>query len=88
VLEALSCGIPVVAFKNESFLEILKGYPYPELLVDRKNIVKFSKVLKQLINDQQKRKIIGEWGVSRVKDFDWINLAKKTEEFYYQVLGV
>jgi len=88
VLEALSCGIPVVGFKNESFLEILKGYPYPELFVDRKNIVKFSKVLKQLINDQQKRKIIGEWGVSRVKDFDWINLAKKTEEFYYQVLGV
>lgn len=88
VLEALSCGIPVVGFKNESFLEILKGYPYPELFVDRKNIVKFYKVLKQLINDQQKRKIIGEWGVSRVKDFDWINLAKKTEEFYYQVLGV
>jgi len=87
ILEALSCGVPVVGFKNESFLEILKGYPYPRLFVNNKNVLELSKALRQLIDSFEKRKEVGKWGIERVKDFDWTNIAKETEKLYYEVLG-
>jgi len=87
ILEALACGIPVVGFRNESFSEILKGYPYPKLFVKNRNVLEFSKALKQLINSDKKRNEIGEWGIRRVKDFNWANTAAETEKLYYQVLN-
>lgn len=88
ILEALSCGVPVVGFKNESFLEILKGYPYPRLFVDNRNVLELSKALKQLINSFEKRKEIEKWGIERVKEFDWTNTAKETEKLYYKILNL
>lgn len=88
VLESLSCGVPVVGFKNESFLEILKGYPYSKLFVDNGNIHELSEALRQLIVNEKKRQEIGEWGIKRVKEFNWTNSAKETEELYYQVLKI
>ena len=86
ILEALSCGVPIVGFKNESFLEILKGYPYPRLFVNNRNVLELSQALKQLINSIEKRKEISRWGIERVKDFNWTNTAKETEKLYYEVL--
>ena len=88
ILEALSCGVPVVGFKNESFLEILKGYPYPRLFVDNRNIIELSHALKQLIISSKKRKEIRKWGIEKVKEFNWSNTARQTEEFYYRVLKI
>ena len=88
ILEALACGVPVVGFKNESFLEILKGYPYPRLFVDNRNIIELSHALKQLIISSKKRKEIRKWGIEKVKEFNWSNTARQTEEFYYRVLKI
>lgn len=88
ILEALACGVPVVGFKNESFLEILKGYPYPRLFVNNGNVIELSKALKQLISSDKKRSEIGRWGIERVKKFNWTNTAKETEKLYYKVLKI
>jgi len=87
ILEALSCGVPVVGFKNEAFSEILKGYPYPKLFVKNKNFLELSLALNQLISDRKKRKEIGIWGIEKVIKFNWTNTAKETEELYYQILN-
>ena len=88
ILEALACGVPIVGFKNESFLEILKGYPYPRLFVNNGNVIELSKALKELISSDKKRSEIGRWGIERVKKFNWINTAKETEKLYYQILKI
>jgi len=86
ILESLACGIPVVGFRNESFLEILKGYPYPKFFVNNGNVVDLSKALKKLISSDEKRSEVSRWGIERVKKFNWTNTAKETEKLYYQIL--
>ncbi len=86
ILEALSCGVSVIGFKNEAFFEVLKGYPYPNLFVQNKNIFKLSEVLAELIKNNKKRDEIGKWGINRVKAFNWVNTAKETEALYNQIL--
>lgn len=88
ILEALSCGVPVVGFKNEAFNEVLKGYPYPKLFVPNKNILKLSEALIELIKNNKKRAEISKWGIDRVKDFNWVNTTKETEELYNQILKI
>ena len=87
ILEALSCGVPVVGFRNEAFSEILKGYPYPKLFVKNKNFLELSLALNQLISNSKKRKEISIWGIKKVIKFNWTNTAKETEDLYYKVLG-
>jgi phosphatidylinositol alpha-mannosyltransferase len=86
ILEALACGLPIVGFQNEAFLEILKGYPYPRLFVKNRNILYLSQALKQLIISEEKRNEIGKWGIRMVKDYNWTNTAKETEKLYFKVL--
>ena len=87
ILEALSCGVPVVGFRNKAFSEILKGYPYPKLFVKNKNFLELSLALNQLISNSKKRKEISIWGIKKVIKFNWTNTAKETEDLYYKVLG-
>lgn len=88
ILEALSCGVPIIGFKNEAFNEVLKGYPHPKLLVPNKNIPKLAEALTELIKNNKKRDEIGVWGIDRVKAFNWVNTAKETEELYNQILKI
>lgn len=88
ILEALSCGVPVVGFKNEAFNEVLKGYQYPKLFVPNKNILELAESLTELIKNNKKREEIAIWGVNRVKAFNWVNTAKETEELYNQILKI
>jgi len=87
ILEALSCGVPVVGFRNKAFSEILKGYPYPKLFIKNKNFLELSLALNQLISNSKKRKEISIWGIKKVIKFNWTNTAKETEDLYYKVLG-
>lgn len=88
ILEALSCGVPIVGFRNEAFDEILKGYPNPKLFGPNKNILKLAEALTKLIQNSKKRDEIGKWGIDRVKAFNWVNTAKETEELYTQTLKI
>ncbi len=87
VLEAMATGTPIVGFNNSAFKEILKGYPYPDLLVKSKDVDRLAQAIEKLIKDENMRKKITLWLLKESKKYSWDKSAKETEEFYYQVLN-
>jgi len=88
VLEAMATGTPIVGFNNSAFKEILKGYPYPDLLVKSKDVDKLAQAIEKLIGDKNKRQKISSWLLRESKKYSWEKIAKETEEFYYKVLKI
>ncbi|MDO9027957.1 MAG: glycosyltransferase family 4 protein, partial [Candidatus Roizmanbacteria bacterium] len=87
LLEAMAIGVPIVSFKNSAFKEILKDYPYQELLVKPKDTNKLAEALSKLINNEKMRKELSSWEIKESKKYSWKKVAKETEEFYYQILN-
>lgn len=85
LLEAMSCGIPIVGFDSNGVKEILTGYPDDDLIVSYKNIQLLGKAIKSLALDSSKRKRIKSWLLKRRKKYTWEKIAKETEEFYYKI---
>jgi glycosyltransferase involved in cell wall biosynthesis len=86
VLEAMACGLPVVASAvdgtTEAVLDSITGY-----LVPPDDLNGYVEKLSELICDEKKRKIMGKRGRERVKkDFSYQKMIKKV--FYiYKSLG-
>jgi len=87
ILEAMSCGIPIVGFDSNGVKEILSGYPDSDLIVPYKNTKLFEMAIKSLVLDDSKRKRIRKWLLTKREKYSWEKIAKKTEEFYYNVLN-
>src|SRR5690606_34596746 len=82
VLEAMSCGTPVVASKINVFKEIAGDsviYADPGDALDMAN--KLSKV----VNDKSLRDTLIEKGLKKAKDFSWEKTAKETIDVYRKV---
>jgi len=86
LLEAMSCGIPIVGFDSNGVKEILSGYPDKDLIVPYKNTKLLGRAIKSLVLDDSKRKRIRRWLLTKREKFSWEKVAKETEEFYYRVL--
>ncbi|MEK7597711.1 MAG: glycosyltransferase family 4 protein [Patescibacteria group bacterium] len=86
ILEAMSCGIPIVGFDSNGIKEILSGYPDRDLIVPYKDTKLFEEAIKSLVLDDSKRKRIRKWLLKRREKYSWEKIAKETEEFYYKVL--
>lgn len=87
ILEAMATGTAIVGFKNSAFKEILKDYPYPELLVKSRDVDKLALALEKVIKDKNMREKISSWLVKESKKYSWEKIAQETEEFYYQILN-
>ncbi len=87
ILEAMATGTPIVGFKNSAFQEILKDYPYPELLVKSRDIDKLAGALEKIIKNKNMRQKTSSWLIKESKKYSWERIAKETEEFYYQILN-
>ena len=82
VLEALSCGVPVVASKIQAHVEIADKavcYAKPGSYID------FAKKIKSVLNDKEYREKLIEEGFKRCKDFNWQKCAKQTLDIYRRV---
>lgn len=88
ILEAMSCGIPIVGFDSDGVKEILSGYPDCDLIVPYKDTKLFAEAIKSLVLDDSKRKRIRKWLLKRREKYSWEKIAKETEEFYYNVLNI
>jgi glycosyltransferase involved in cell wall biosynthesis len=84
VLEAMQCGIPVIAFNTTSL---------PELLGDAGILVKptdedaLCQAMLDLLNNTDLCKQLSQKGIERAKKFSWAKCAAQTVEVYQQAVS-
>jgi len=81
-LEALACGIPVVASNLSSLPEVMGR---AALLVDPTKEEEIVKALKQLIFEPKLAKKLASRGPEQAKKFSWIKTAKETLKLFEEV---
>ncbi len=82
VLEALSCGTPVIASRSTSIPEIINR---EELLFDPMNVDIMREKMKWLLGDPKLCRHLSQWGIQRAGDFSWEKTAEKTLQVYMRV---
>lgn len=83
LLEAMACGTPVIAAKNNCHVEI-GGEAI--LLVDPKSSQDIAEKIIKILGDEKIRENLIKKGFARVKEFDWGKTAKETMEVYKKIL--
>lgn len=81
LLEAMASGLPIVAYGNQGYREVLTGR-LAEFLVRPGDIEGLAGKLKQLIEDERVRKEMRKLSLERAKAFDWDKVALKIERIY------
>lgn len=82
VLDAMACGIPVVASNTSSLPEIVGE---AGLLVDPYNVKQIASSISTLYANQKRRKELIKKGLARVKLFTWEKCAKVTLQVYKSI---
>jgi len=83
-LEAMSCGIPVVASNTSSIPEIVSG---AGILLDPHDTESWVKELVRLLRNKDERARLGQKSLERAKDFSWQRTAEKTIQVYEELLN-
>jgi len=78
-LEAMACGVPVIASYYTSIPEVLGDSAY---LVDTKEPSEISKAIKLLLENDFLRREYSEKGLKRAKNFSWLKTAQETLQVY------
>jgi glycosyltransferase involved in cell wall biosynthesis len=84
VLEAMACGIPVVASDIPAFRELTAG---AALLVDPRDTSAIARAIQDLSHDATLRKRLAAAGLTRATDFSWDATAELTLEIYRKALA-
>lgn len=84
VLEAMQCGVPVIAGNRTSLPELVGDAGH---LFNPFSTEELSKAMALLIDDPEYRAQLHRKGVDRAKAFDWTITAKRTLQVYAQVGG-
>ncbi len=85
VLEAMSCGCPVIAFRGSSIPEVAGDACI--LLNDMKSKIKLSSNILKLRNDSKYRNLVIKKGLTQSKKFTWEKCAKKTLNVYKKAIN-
>lgn len=83
ILEAMSCGCPVVTSKGGSIPEIAGNAAF---FVDAYNVESIAEGIKKVFINEDIRKELSRKGLESVKRFSWKKTASETLEAYRQVL--
>jgi len=75
ILEAMACGVPVVAADNSSLIEIVGD---SGMLFEACNSEILSNTLKNLLNDDKLKNDLRKKGLERAGHFSWEKCAKET----------
>ena len=84
VLEAMACGVPVLASNTSSLPEVIGN---AGLLVDPENIDDVNQGMTRLLTDEELRKEFSEKGLKRAAYFSWERCSRETLAVYEKVLG-
>lgn len=83
ILEAMSCGCPVVASKGGSLAEVVGT---AGKYIDPYDIDSIAKGISEVLNSPSLRKELSQKGLHQSKKFSWEMTAKKTIESYEKAL--
>jgi glycosyltransferase involved in cell wall biosynthesis len=83
VLEAMSCGVPVICARGGSLEEVSGN---ASLYFDPKSVNSLSGAIKRLLEDKALRIKLIEQGLLNVQSFSWEKVASQTIEVYKQAL--
>jgi glycosyltransferase involved in cell wall biosynthesis len=84
LLEAMACGTPVVASRASSLPEVVGD---AGVLVDPSDVDGLSVTLRDLLEDEGRRRAFSESGLRRSRLFSWRRTATETVRVYREVLG-
>jgi glycosyltransferase involved in cell wall biosynthesis len=82
VLEAMACGVPVIAANNSSLPEVLGD---AGILVDPHSDQEIAKAMFKVFNDQDLKTDMIKKGIERSKMFSWEHTAKRTLAVYNKI---
>ena len=84
VLEAMSCGSPVITSNLSSLPEVAGD---AAILVDPMNVEEIVQAMEKLLRDRELRKELKRKSLERAKFFSWDMAAKETLHLYEDILG-
>jgi glycosyltransferase involved in cell wall biosynthesis len=84
-LEAMACGIPIVASKVDGIPDVVKNGENG-LLVRSKDSKALADAIIYLIENKRIRDMMGLIGRERVKDYSWTKIAEEMERIYGDLL--
>jgi glycosyltransferase involved in cell wall biosynthesis len=84
VLEAMSCGTPVIASRSSSLPEIVAD---AAILFDAQSVDELSAALATLLEDAPRREGLAARGLERALLFSWEKTVAQTMEVYQSVAG-
>ncbi len=84
VLEAMSCGCPVITSKEGSLQEIAGDAAY---FVNAHSIESIVEGVNKVFNDQDLQKELSEKGIKQSKKFTWRKTAEKTMDAYRNIVN-
>ncbi len=81
LLEAMACGLPIVAGDNMGYSSVLRGRGQLSL-VDPKHTEDFARRIELLLFDQDLRKLWLKWAAEYVGQFSYQNVTDRYEKLY------
>jgi glycosyltransferase involved in cell wall biosynthesis len=79
LLEAMACGVPVIAGDNSSLPEVIGD---AGILVDASDQTALADAIRQLLNDPDYRNKVSRRGLSRAQRFSWRSAASLLLDTY------
>jgi glycosyltransferase involved in cell wall biosynthesis len=83
VLEAMACGLPVIASDQSSLPEVVGK---AGLLVNPGQVEAIAAAISRLLEDEALRQALSSAGLARAAEFTWAKMAAQLVELYQQVL--
>lgn len=85
LLEAMACGVVIVAGNNPGYSSVLVG-PGSSSLVDPKDTPRMAHRLEVMLYDEQQRREWKTWATKHVKQFDYVKVVDGYESIYKNLL--
>lgn len=84
ILEAMACGVPVIAGRNSSVPEVVGD---SAMFIDNPGAPGVAQALNKLLSDKPGQTALSERSVYRSEKFSWRKTAKETLDVYKKVLN-
>jgi glycosyltransferase involved in cell wall biosynthesis len=79
ILEAMACGLPVIASRTSSLPEIVG---HAGVLIDPLDVEELARAIVDLLSDEGRRLELREAGLARARQFSWQRAARETLAVY------